>query len=734
MSHIASTQSSYAAHASIPKLVSVDLGIEKEKLDELASLEIEKMRTVFDATEFIETSTEILDASALKAMKARLYCANFSVFNKTVCNVNEVASKYFCFKKYAYLVKVKKVAGKVLSYGDSNQFVVDYSNLSKFLGSYDEVVARIVKFYDELLCKQSDAVKSIGSRIDNLSKDDTDLIEQLTRYKEELERQVTNLKNKGKGIIKARKKLGNYILEVRRTLGEAEKKFLPKTAPYEAFRTGISSNLLQLMERESRVHKVALEALEGPKRVIDESKAEQQQLQLVIDELLSSYDNVTFSCSSKGFFVSINGGKRQNLNQLIAKANFEHLSIQDQQDDDTLEEREEKQLQFAQKLNAYALFQKTAVFKAVLDVGETYTSREQNDSLFLSIRERTGEIECLSKAEKNAINLYTGKFYRVLNSFLRGKMSEALQQFREEGGKASSDVNADLREILLHTVFIINALKKLPNYEDYGPSETSKYLWRGVSSYNSALIGSYTRLVETGEEGFTERGIMSCSHTRPSGSFFNDSSGAGLMVKCVHGKYINPWSQYYGQREVVLLPVTMIISHQLVSTTKSGKKIPIFLASPTGGLIRRSESKDFLCKLERSKEVHKPSVAIAQPEVPCGSGAGCGAGAGAAQATAGYVVPVAASSTTKPVAASSTTKPVVSYADALLTSKPAVLGGRDSRGGGSLSTASSPGTPSSRFSWRSSSTASSPSTPSSRFSRRSLSTASSRNEDNWSRW
>ena len=132
----------------------------------------------------------------------------------------------------------------------------------------------------------------------------------------------------------------------------------------------------------------------------------------------------------------------------------------------------------------------------------------------------------LTPDESAAVYLYTmdRPFYRALNQALRAENPQALEPW-----------SAYLK-------LLITALRKLPS--------CSTTMWRGVAGEIGSEFSQNTI--------YTWESITSCSSQMNVAACFADQQGILFCINTIHGKDITKYSEFQGEREIILMPGTCL--------------------------------------------------------------------------------------------------------------------------------------------------------------------------------
>ena len=133
----------------------------------------------------------------------------------------------------------------------------------------------------------------------------------------------------------------------------------------------------------------------------------------------------------------------------------------------------------------------------------------------------------LSDNESSAVYLYTmdASFYKILNQALRAKNLQALEPW------------------FMFLKLFISALEKLPSLQIT--------VWRGISDN---FCGSD---FVTGQM-CTWSSVNSCSSDVNVARFYVGHGGILFCINAIHGKDITEYSEFQGEREIILMPGTCL--------------------------------------------------------------------------------------------------------------------------------------------------------------------------------
>lgn len=325
--------------------------------------------------------------------------------------------------------------------------------------------------------------------------------------------------------------------------------------PYGAFKGGFERAIASFLKlgNEGKAKKIVSEK---PIKNI-----ETELMEKLIKNLLKNFDSVKFIKKDKRY-LAISEGKLYQFSNLLEKTNFNLISLS------------KKDLDSYQKL---------------LDKGKLYEEPQ------LGMRKPTAKdfikadpknlCKNLSFAEKEAINIYTGSAYQVMNSLMRGDIEEAINSnYLPQFLTKKEQANQTIKETLLHIAVAVSGLNKLPDFvPPPGPDgQPQKYLYRGESSLPQSVIDKRKWAVLQGGDITFEMGFISTSFSKPVSGFFSEHSTSGILIKNLKGKKITPLSQFgNSEREVLLPPTQMQWKYEKEIITKTYKNtMPLFLAKP----------------------------------------------------------------------------------------------------------------------------------------------------------
>ncbi|MBA2369147.1 MAG: hypothetical protein H0V82_09015 [Candidatus Protochlamydia sp.] len=325
--------------------------------------------------------------------------------------------------------------------------------------------------------------------------------------------------------------------------------------PYEAFKEGFERAIASFIKlgNEGKVNKILSEK--------QTKNIETELMETLIKNLLNDFNSVKF-IKKDNKYLAICHGKLYQFSNILEKANFNLIVLTN------------KDLVAYQKLlNTQTLYQQPN-----LNTGKP-------TALDFEARDPQGLCKNISFAEKEAINIYTGHYYRAMNSLMRGNIDDAI-----EWGSAPSfftvkeQANHNIKETLLHVIVAVSGLNKLP---DFVPSpgidgKPQKYLYRSEGSLPESVLAQRKWAVLNGGQITTEMGFISTSFSKPAEGFFGEHTSSAVMIKNLKGKKITPLSQFGdSEREVLLPPTQLQWKYQKdVITDVYKNTLPLFIAKP----------------------------------------------------------------------------------------------------------------------------------------------------------
>lgn len=321
---------------------------------------------------------------------------------------------------------------------------------------------------------------------------------------------------------------------------------------FKAFQEGCEKPLAAYLKvgNEDRL----IRRIEEGKEVVNE---ETKTAAFLLKQLLSDIDSVTFIKIGSDYFA-VTEHANYDLKKLLEVANFNQITFS------------KAMLAVYHDLIDYSILKEQPKLPFVWG-RPTNKDFIKNDPEAISHH--------LSLAEKEAINIYTGKAYLQINAFLRGDLDAVVANHQSAG-----EINEKLREALLHAAVAVSGLNKIPDFvPPKNPDGTTpKYLFRGESTIPESLFAKRKWAVEQGGEVTLECGFISTSYGKPNEYFFNENSKSAIMFKNAKGKKVTQLSQYGGAAREILLPPTHIQwrYHKDIITDKEKKVIALFLAKP----------------------------------------------------------------------------------------------------------------------------------------------------------
>ncbi|WP_058535097.1 hypothetical protein [Legionella saoudiensis] len=202
--------------------------------------------------------------------------------------------------------------------------------------------------------------------------------------------------------------------------------------------------------------------------------------------------------------------KVYNLTEIIAYANLEHLT-------------------FSQSdLDQYVDYcQNTSMVKPMNAYGDYPTEK------FFQQQDTHGVFNDMHYAEKLALNVYSTKYFKQMNPFLRGAYN------------FSDKTPAQIRDVIVHSAMCGQALTHAPNKEVDGT-------FRYENVYSSTVLENRIKIAK---EGGTEvvRGFIS-SALAPALHF---KGAVAITYTGLVGKYVGPLSRYPKEKEFLIPPTQM---------------------------------------------------------------------------------------------------------------------------------------------------------------------------------
>ncbi|WP_068467108.1 hypothetical protein [Candidatus Protochlamydia phocaeensis] len=329
--------------------------------------------------------------------------------------------------------------------------------------------------------------------------------------------------------------------------------------PYEAFKEGFERAIASFIKlgQEGQVKK----------KIVSEAQTknlETELLENLIKGLLKDFDSVKFIKKDQRY-LALYQGKIYQFSTLLERVNFNQISLS------------EEDLQAYHKLlDEGALYN-----KPYLSIRGGRPLEEDFDQL------DPGELcRHLSFAEKEAINIYTGNFYRTMNALMRGDIDGAIESnyFLPDVFTVKAKANQTIKEALLHIAVAVSGLNKLPDYvPPPGPDgKPQKYLYRGERDLPESVLAKRKWAVLQGGEITNEMGFLSTAYGKPADAFFNEFTEVGVMIKSLKGKKITPLSQFGNSEREILLPPTQMqwLYQKDIITDIYKRQMTLFIAKP----------------------------------------------------------------------------------------------------------------------------------------------------------
>ncbi|MCE2982526.1 MAG: hypothetical protein LW832_03055 [Parachlamydia sp.] len=321
--------------------------------------------------------------------------------------------------------------------------------------------------------------------------------------------------------------------------------------PYEAFKEGFERAIASFIKlgNEGTVKKITSET---PLKNIETELMEE-----LIKNLLTDFNSVRF-IEKNGSYFAICKGKLYHFSSLLEKTNFNLIELS------------------PVNLAIYHSYMVQGMLyqKPVLN-GKRPTSKDFIDADPEKI------CRTITFAEKEAINIYTGSFYSVMNNMLRGNIREAIQYFYAPLTE-KEHVNHAIKEALLHIAVAVHGLNRLPDYTPpiNADGQTQKYLYRSDGYLPDSVLEERKWAVLNGGEWTTETGFISSAYFKPT--FFGEHVTCATLIKNLKGKKITPLSQFgEGEREVLLPPTQMQWKYKKEIITDIYKNtMHLFIAKP----------------------------------------------------------------------------------------------------------------------------------------------------------
>jgi hypothetical protein len=325
--------------------------------------------------------------------------------------------------------------------------------------------------------------------------------------------------------------------------------------PYEAFKEGFERAIASFIKlgSEGKVNKIVSE--EQTKNI------ETELMETLIKSLLFDFNSVKFIKKDEKY-LAISNGKLYQFSNILEKANFNLIKLTNKD-----------LVAYQILLNSGALYQ-----QPYLNMGKP-TEKDFED------RDPQGLCKNISFAEKEAINIYTGHYYRAMNSLMRGNIDDAVTWgSAPDFFTVKEQASHNIKETLLHVIVAVSGLNKLP---DFVPppgidGKPQKYLYRSEGSLPENILAQRKWAVLNGGEITTEMGFISTAFSKPAEGFFGEHSSSAVMIKSLKGKKITPLSQFGDSEREILLPPTQLQwkYHKDIITDIYRNTMPLFIAKP----------------------------------------------------------------------------------------------------------------------------------------------------------
>lgn len=329
--------------------------------------------------------------------------------------------------------------------------------------------------------------------------------------------------------------------------------------PYEAFKNGCEkaiSSFIKLGQEGQHTHEI----VKGPQFVNKET----QEMETLIHELLERFERVKFVKTNNTYYAFLSG-KRIDLSNILTKTNFNQIRLSPEQ------------LETYHRLIETDKLQTKPWISSALNGRPTDADFQRLDPENLCAN--------LTFPEKEAINIYTGNQYNVMNSLMRGDIEGSIDKNYSLVSRSKKEqMNLTLKENLLHIAVAVSALNKLPDFIPPVDSngETSKYLYRGEGYLPPSVLAQRKWSVQNGGRVTIEMGFLSTAYNKPADAFFSESTQAGILFKNLKGKKVTPLSQFGQTEREILLPPTQIqwLYHKEIITDIFKNKMNLFIAKP----------------------------------------------------------------------------------------------------------------------------------------------------------
>lgn len=345
--------------------------------------------------------------------------------------------------------------------------------------------------------------------------------------------------------------------------------------PYEAFKEGFERAIASFI-------KLGQEGL-VKKKIVSEvqiKNVETELLEQLIKNLLKDFDSVKF-VKKDNRYLAISGGKLYQFSTLLERANFNLISL-----------REEDFKGYQNLIDNNQLLHQPYLQTSGYKPSERDFDQADPEHL----------CRTLSFAEKEAINVYTGNFYRSINALMRGQIDDAINYnyLLPSMLTPQAKANQTIKEGLLHIALAVSGLNKLPDYiPPNGPDgKPAKYLYRAEGYVPDDVLAKRKWSVLQGGEITIEMGFISAAFEKPAGGFFNENAQAAILIKNLKGKKVTPLSQFGNTEREILLPPTQMqwLYHKDIITDVFKKQMALFIAKPVTVNLPSNHTTDMFVK------------------------------------------------------------------------------------------------------------------------------------------
>lgn len=270
-------------------------------------------------------------------------------------------------------------------------------------------------------------------------------------------------------------------------------------------------------------------------------------LENIANAFLDPKNKISCRYNSKGDLEVKVNHQIYNLSKILQYADFEQLQL-----DDNKLEHYPKFLQEEAKTKPEILLNAE---KNIFPTSENFSNRDPE-----------GKFNYLSYSEKLAINVYTGKSYSTINSFLRnnGKMTEFTKL-------SSEKLTTEIKEILLSTCIASSGLSK---FDSSKIEQKKEELYRFEdSSKMMPVLNQRMEDIKT-QEVSPNKSFVSTSKNPKIAGFEKFDTRLKLQQEGLNliGKDISLLSRFPKEAEILLPPGTEIKFHQVEKDTLNGKK------------------------------------------------------------------------------------------------------------------------------------------------------------------